>query len=193
MSFSLRRARPSWSPPTVTRRSSLPTERHGGALTSHGGEDFEAICRTFSQAGYRCGALVINAGLFLPQSRPRLFFVGVHEDLRVDPGLLSSEPLAPLHTRALRRAHIGAAACRSGPRPHGGVSFQSTAAHVISGLRSRGASFRPGSVGRTLRACGCRRSGSRGPRRCAGRCRGWCASTARRRRNRGRGRRRRRW
>ncbi|MDP3175382.1 MAG: DNA cytosine methyltransferase, partial [Phenylobacterium sp.] len=44
-----------------------------GTLTSHGGKDFEAICQTFKDAGYRAGALVINADLFVPQSRPRLF------------------------------------------------------------------------------------------------------------------------
>jgi DNA (cytosine-5)-methyltransferase 1 len=75
-----------------------------GALTSHGGQDFEAICKTFSAAGYQCGALVIDAELFVPQSRPRLFVVGVHKDAWVDPALLSRDPAAPFHTRTLRRA-----------------------------------------------------------------------------------------
>jgi len=75
-----------------------------GTLTSHGGKDFEAICRTFLQAGYRCGALVINADLFVPQSRPRLFVIGVRDDVGIDPAMVSPEPLEPFHTRALRRA-----------------------------------------------------------------------------------------
>jgi len=75
-----------------------------GTLTSHGGKDFEAICRTFAKAGYRCGALVINADLFLPQSRPRLFVIGVRADVAIDPALLSPEPLEPFHTRGLCRA-----------------------------------------------------------------------------------------
>jgi DNA (cytosine-5)-methyltransferase 1 len=75
-----------------------------GTLTSHGGKDFEAICQTFKDAGYRAGALVINAELFLPQSRPRLFVVGVRNDLEIDPSLLTPEPLAPFHTRGLCRA-----------------------------------------------------------------------------------------
>lgn len=75
-----------------------------GTLTSHAGKDFEAICRTFVLAGYRCGALVINADLFVPQSRPRLFVIGVRADVPIDPALLSPEPLDPFHTRALRRA-----------------------------------------------------------------------------------------
>ena len=55
-----------------------------GALTSHGGQDFQAICRTFAEAGYRYGALVIDAALFVPQSRPRLFVIGVREDVQSD-------------------------------------------------------------------------------------------------------------
>ena len=75
-----------------------------GALTSHGGRDFEAMCRTFAEAGYRCGVLVINADLFVPQSRPRLFVVGVREGVEIAPDLLASGPLEPFHTPALRRA-----------------------------------------------------------------------------------------
>ncbi len=75
-----------------------------GALTSHGGRDFEAICRTFGEAGYRPGALVINAELFVPQSRPRLFVIGVRADMEIDAGLTSPGPLEPFHTPALRRA-----------------------------------------------------------------------------------------
>ncbi len=75
-----------------------------GTLTSHGGRDFEAICRTFAEAGYRYGALVINADLFVPQSRPRLFVIGVRNDISLPPGLLSPGPSAPFHTPALRRA-----------------------------------------------------------------------------------------
>jgi DNA (cytosine-5)-methyltransferase 1 len=75
-----------------------------GALTSHGGKDFEAICRTYAKAGYRAGAMVINADLFLPQSRPRLFVVGVRADVAIPPDLLAPGPLEPFHTPALRRA-----------------------------------------------------------------------------------------
>lgn len=75
-----------------------------GTLTSHDGKDFEAICQTFADAGYRCGALVINADLFLPHSRPRLFVIGIHDDVKVDPTLLSPGPIEPFHTRGLQSA-----------------------------------------------------------------------------------------
>ena len=75
-----------------------------GALTSHGGKDFEAICRTFAEAGYRFGALVINAELFVPQSRPRLFVVGVRSDIDIPAQLLTPAAMAPFHTTAVQRA-----------------------------------------------------------------------------------------
>lgn len=75
-----------------------------GTLTSHAGRDFETICRTFAAAGYRYGALVINADLFVPQSRPRLFVIGVREDVTIDARLLGDGPIGPFHTPALRRA-----------------------------------------------------------------------------------------
>ncbi len=75
-----------------------------GTLTSRGGEDFATICRTFAEAGYRFGPLVVNAELFVPQSRPRLFVVGARDGVGIAPGLLSPGPLEPFHSRAVRRA-----------------------------------------------------------------------------------------
>lgn len=85
-----------------------------GTLTSHSGRDFEAICKTFADAGYCYGALVINAALFVPQSRPRLFVIGVRSDVEISPGLLSSGPIEPFHTPALQRAfdRVGKAALK---------------------------------------------------------------------------------
>jgi DNA (cytosine-5)-methyltransferase 1 len=65
----------------------LVLENVCGALTSHGGKDFTAICDTLAKQGYRFGALVIDAALFLPQSRPRLFIVAVGEGVAVPPTL----------------------------------------------------------------------------------------------------------
>ncbi len=75
-----------------------------GALTSHSGEDFQTICRTFASAGYRYGALVIDAALFVPQSRPRLFVIGVRRDIEIDPALVAPGPVEPFHTMRLRSA-----------------------------------------------------------------------------------------
>jgi len=75
-----------------------------GALTSRGGRDFEILCRTWDEAGYAVGALVINADRFVPQSRPRLFVIGVRGDVPIDPELLTSGPEGPFHPDNLRRA-----------------------------------------------------------------------------------------
>lgn len=75
-----------------------------GTLSSRGGKDFEAICGAFAETGYRYGALVIDASLFVPQSRPRLFVVGVHNTVVVDPTLVAPGPIAPFHTRRLVEA-----------------------------------------------------------------------------------------
>lgn len=76
-----------------------------GTLTSHGGRDFEAICQTFAENGYRYGALVIDAALFVPQSRQRLFVVGVRDNVDVDEALISPGPIEPFHTRSLQAAY----------------------------------------------------------------------------------------
>ena len=78
-----------------------------GALTSHGGKDFEAICAALAKGGYRFGALVIDAALFLPQSRPRLFIVAVREDIAVPDALArvgAATDATPFTTPALMNA-----------------------------------------------------------------------------------------
>lgn len=76
-----------------------------GALTSHSGRDFASLIRCFAQSGYQVGALVINASRFLPQSRPRLFVIGVHGQLTIPRKLTSAAPSEPWHTRSLIKAH----------------------------------------------------------------------------------------
>jgi len=46
-----------------------------GTLTSHDGKDFATLCTTVQEGGYSVGALVVDAELFVPQSRPRLFVI----------------------------------------------------------------------------------------------------------------------
>lgn len=76
-----------------------------GTLTSHGGADFTAISKAFADEGYRFGALVIDAARFVPQSRPRLFVIGVHPDVAVPPLLTLGEHEPTWHTRQLQAAH----------------------------------------------------------------------------------------
>lgn len=47
--------------------------------TSHEGRDLEDAIRELNDLGYVCDLLLVNAAHFVPQSRPRLFVVGVRE------------------------------------------------------------------------------------------------------------------
>jgi DNA (cytosine-5)-methyltransferase 1 len=76
-----------------------------GTLTSHAGKDFAAICSAFAKADYRLGAMVIDASRFVPQSRPRLFIVGVYTDCIVPNGLTQAGPSSLWHPRGLRAAY----------------------------------------------------------------------------------------
>ena len=76
-----------------------------GALTSHGGKDFASIFEALAGAGYRIGALVINAVHFLPQSRPRLFIIGAANGLDIPSSLLADGPSASWHPKSVLTAH----------------------------------------------------------------------------------------
>ena len=75
-----------------------------GTLTSHEGKDFATICSAISDAGYRCGAMVIDANLFVPQSRPRLFVIAVRSDIDLPAEVYKADPSPIWHTPRLRTA-----------------------------------------------------------------------------------------
>lgn len=76
-----------------------------GALTSHGGKDFETIAKSLAEEGYVFGAMVIDAVHFVPQSRPRLFILGV-DAASVIPDSLHGWIANPAwHPDAVIRAH----------------------------------------------------------------------------------------
>ena len=68
-----------------------------GLLTSGEGQDFAAVCGAMAEAGYTVGALEIDAGLWLPQSRPRLFIIA----MRGVEGPRLSAPAQPFHSSRL--------------------------------------------------------------------------------------------
>jgi DNA (cytosine-5)-methyltransferase 1 len=75
--------------------SVIALENVYGALTANGGRDFVAIVSALSRAGYRFGAMVVDAALFLPHSRPRLFIIAVRSDLTIpnELKLVEADPL----------------------------------------------------------------------------------------------------
>lgn len=79
----------------------LALENVTGLLSSHGGADFAALAHAIDSLGYRVGALEVDAALFTPQSRPRLFVVAARN---APAHLMSAGPNDPFHSSALRAA-----------------------------------------------------------------------------------------
>jgi DNA (cytosine-5)-methyltransferase 1 len=76
-----------------------------GAITSHGGKDFEAMIEALCDLDYRVGAMVIDAVHFVPQSRPRLFVVAVDEAADLPQECVGSGPSPAWHPESVIRAH----------------------------------------------------------------------------------------
>ena len=75
-----------------------------GTLTSHSGKDFTAICQSLSATGYRFGALIVDAVLFVPQSRPRLFIIAIKRNIDLPTALTDRGPSGQFHPGKLRTA-----------------------------------------------------------------------------------------
>lgn len=59
------------------RPSAILLENVPGFATSHGGADLRAAVERLNELGYWCDLLQVDARSFLPQSRPRMFVVGM--------------------------------------------------------------------------------------------------------------------
>lgn len=75
-----------------------------GAVTSNGGRDFATLASALSESGFRFGALVMDAAHFVPQSRPRLFVIGVDSDIEIPDELVGNGPDGPWYPGALVNA-----------------------------------------------------------------------------------------
>ena len=72
-----------------------------GLLTSNKGDDFQVLVKALVQGGYRVGSLVIDAQRFLPQSRPRLFIIAVHNSVEIPVELNRTFPDDVWHNDAI--------------------------------------------------------------------------------------------
>lgn len=59
-------------------------ENVAGFLTSHDGDDFRDACLALNDLGYAVDTFLIDAALFVPQSRQRLFLVGKREKRKAE-------------------------------------------------------------------------------------------------------------
>jgi DNA (cytosine-5)-methyltransferase 1 len=78
-----------------------------GCLTSHEGRDFAALALALTELGYRFGAAMIDAVHFVPQSRPRVFFIAFRGDQPIPTSLIAEGPQASWHPPALIEAYSG--------------------------------------------------------------------------------------
>lgn len=82
----------------------LMIENVVGFLTSNRGEDFRTAIRTLNELGYRVDVVQVSAENFTPQSRPRLFVLGIREDLAHLAMLLPDQLDADVWDSAVRAA-----------------------------------------------------------------------------------------
>jgi DNA (cytosine-5)-methyltransferase 1 len=82
----------------------LAFENVTGILSSGEGQDFRAVCAAFHKAGYRFGALEIDARHFLPQSRPRVFVLAVRGDIVLPDGLIANRAGSVFHSKRVLKA-----------------------------------------------------------------------------------------
>lgn len=89
--YEILRAQGSARPPLVL------LENVAGWLSANGGGDFYAVAAALNQIGYACDAFALNARSFLPQSRPRIFMLGVQES---PSPAVNRPPAAAYHCRS---------------------------------------------------------------------------------------------
>jgi len=75
-----------------------------GTLSSNGGSDYRVIMRSLCDLGYKVGSVVIDASLFVPQSRKRLFMIAVRDDFRI-PDCHTNSPDVRWHPLSLQSCY----------------------------------------------------------------------------------------
>jgi len=84
----------------------LVAENVAGLVSLNGGSHYRSLHKALVDRGYRVGAMLINAELWVPQSRPRIFIVAIADGLSLPLALTSPGPNW-LHSSALIRAAEG--------------------------------------------------------------------------------------
>ena len=70
----------------------LLLENVAGLLSANGGDNYHVLHMALVERGYRCGAILLNASHFVPQSRPRVFIIAVEEHCPIPEDLVASGP-----------------------------------------------------------------------------------------------------
>jgi len=70
----------------------LLIENVTGLLSSNSGANYIKLHYALLRLGYKSGAILINAALFVPQSRPRVFVLAIRQDMPIPSELCDSGP-----------------------------------------------------------------------------------------------------
>ena len=70
----------------------LLLENVAGLLSTNGGDNYRVLHMALVERGYRCGAVLLNASHFVPQSRPRVFIIAVQKDCPIPEELVGDGP-----------------------------------------------------------------------------------------------------
>lgn len=84
---------------TPVKPKLLLLENVTGLLTSNQGNNYRALHLALVERGFDCGAIVLNASHFVPQSRPRVFVIAVARGSSIPPELVGDGPCW-LHNRS---------------------------------------------------------------------------------------------
>ena len=104
----------------------LLLENVSGLLSANGGVNYRVLHLALVERGYRCGAILLNASHFVPQSRPRVFVIAVQKDCSIPEELVGNGPCW-LHNNAatqLGRALPGWVWWHTEKPPHRTVSLK---------------------------------------------------------------------
>ena len=77
----------------------LALENVTGLLSANGGDNYRVLHMALVGRGYDCGAIVLNASQFVPQSRPRVFVIAVQHGYEI-PAYLTGDAPCWLHNKA---------------------------------------------------------------------------------------------
>ena len=81
--------------------STIVLENVVGLVEPGQAEFFTRLCDGLADAGYLFGVVMIDAALFVPQSRERVFIVAVDRALRIPTSIIAPSPSLPFHTEGL--------------------------------------------------------------------------------------------
>ncbi len=70
----------------------ITLENVAGLLSSNDGDNYRSLHSALIQRGYKCGAICLNASVFVPQSRPRVFVIAVKKEVQIPDPIIGDGP-----------------------------------------------------------------------------------------------------